>query len=108
MFYTEDNNIIMTKGDSGVLCVRLANRDGSEYIQNEGDRVIFSLKKRKDAHFPVLLEKEGTNIVFSKEDTEKIPSGTYVYDVVIVRSAGERYTAIWGDFEIRKAVHEFE
>ena len=108
MFYTENNNIIMTKGDSGVINVHLKNKDGSEYILNDGDRVIFSLKKRKEAHLPILIQKEGIKIVFLKEDTEKIPSGNYVYDVVIEKTAGERYTAVCGDLEIRKAVHEFE
>lgn len=108
MFLVENNNITITKGDSGSLLIKLFNPDGSEYIPNEGDEVIFSVKKRKESHFDIVLTKKGCDISFNKEDTEKIPSGKYVYDVVIVRTSGERYTAIEGNFEIRKAVHEFE
>ncbi len=107
MFYTENNNIVMTKGDSGKLNVKLVNKDGSEYTPKEGDKVLFSLKKQKDSYFPVVIEKEGTELVFKKEDTEHIPSGKYFYDVVILKPE-ERCTVIEGEFIIRKAVHEFE
>ena len=108
MFYVENNNITMTKGDSGSLFVKLSNPDGSEYVLNDGDSVVFSVKKRKESSFDVLLKKTGCRIDFNKKDTEKIPSGKYFYDVAILRSAGERYTAAEGILEIRKAVHDFE
>lgn len=108
MFYVDNNNIVITKGDSGSFTVELKNSDGSEYRVNEGDSVIFTVKRKKEAYAPILLEKHGTEIVFAKEDTEGIPSGKYVYDIMLSKSAGERYTAVEGLFEIRKAVHKFE
>lgn len=108
MFYVKDNNIVMTKGDSGIFNVKLHNKDGSQYSISQGDTLTFSVKKKKEGYSSVVIKKQGEEIVFTKEDTENIPSGKYFYDVMILRSAGERYTVIEGIFELRKAVHEFE
>ncbi len=108
MFYVENNDIILTKGDSGRLNVKLENKDGSEYIPKETDEIVFSVKRRKESFSDVVLEKRGTKIVFEAKDTEKIPSGEFFYDVYIKRSTGERYTAVEGKFIVRKAAHNFE
>lgn len=108
MFIIQNNDIIITKGDSGKVSLKFENRDGSEYAPSVNDEVIFSLKKRKERFSEVVLEKSGTEIVFEAEETEKIPSGEYFYDVHIKRSTGERYTAVEGKLTVRKAVHNFE
>lgn len=107
MFCIENSDITMTKGDSGFFLVRLENADGSEFVPNEKDEVIFCVKRKKEKYCPVVLAKKGTKIVFEKEDTEKIPSGEYVYDIVVEKNTGERCTAVEGKFVVRKAVHEF-
>lgn len=108
MFCIENNDITMTKGDSGFFYVRLQNGDGSEFVPNEKDVVIFCVKRKKEKYCRVVLEKRGMKIILEKEDTETIPSGEYVYDVTVEKNTGERYTAIEGKFVIRKAVHDFE
>lgn len=108
MFLVENNSITITKGDSGKINLKFKNRDGSEYVPKEADEIIFSVKKRKETFSDKILEKNGCKIIFDAEETEKIPSGEYVYDVVINKATGERYTAIEGCFTIRKAVHNFE
>ena len=108
MFLVENNNISITKGDSGFFFIKLTNGDKSEYEPKEGDRIVFSVKKKKESFCPLIIEKEGVKITLGSAETEKIPSGDYVYDVVVISKAGERYTAIEGDFCVRKAVHKFE
>ncbi len=107
MFNVTNNDITMTKGDSGKFNVRFKNKDGSEYVIGLADEVIFSLKRKKESFCPVIIEKKGCEIVFEKSETEKIPSGEYVYDVVLEKN-GERATVLEGKFTIRKAVHKFE
>lgn len=108
MFCVENNSITITKGDSGRINLKFLNKDGTEYVPNDGDEVLFSVKRRAESFCPIVFEKEGTTIALSSEETQKMPSGEYVYDVVIKKSTGERYTAIQGKLQIRKAVHDFE
>lgn len=108
MFLVENNNITITKGDSGKFDLKFLNDDGTEYFASDTDKVVFSVKKTKDKFSPLIMAKTGEKIVLDAKETEQIPSGNYVYDVVIETNAGERYTAIEGEFIVRKAVHEFE
>ncbi len=108
MFCVENENITITKGDYGSINLKFKNADGSEYVPQDTDTVIFSAKKRKDAFCKTVLEKCGTTIVFESHETEKIPSGEYFYDVCILKATGERFTAAEGKFIVRKAVHNFE
>lgn len=108
MFYVENNNITITKGDSANINLKFRNADGSEYVPAENDTVLFSVKRKKEAFCNILLEKRGTEICLEASETEKIPSGEYFYDVCILRSTGERFTAMEGKFKVRKAVHNFE
>ncbi len=108
MIFTENNDIIMTKGDSGQINLKFKNKDGSEYVPTEADEVVFSVKRSKESFAQIVLKKRGCELGFEAGETEKIPSGEYFYDVFIKRNTGERYTAIEGKFILRKAVHEFE
>lgn len=108
MFLVQNNNIIITKGDSGKVNLRFTNKDGSEYAPIESDEIVFSVKKKKDSFAEIVLEKCGCELVFDAQETEKIPSGEFFYDVHIKKSTGERYTAIEGKLIVRKVVHNFE
>lgn len=108
MFFTENNIITITKGDSGCVNLKFKNKDGSEYVPTEADEIVFSVKKKKESFSDIVLEKRGCEIFFDASDTAKIPSGEYFYDVLIKRGTNERYTAIEGRLIIRKAVHNFE
>lgn len=108
MFLVENNNITMTKGDSGFFTVKLSNGDNSEYVIAPGDVITFTVKKKKESFCQVVLEKRGEVIVFEKKDTEKIPSGEYVYDITLEKGTNQRCTVAEGKFILRKAVHNFE
>ena len=108
MFLIEDNNITMTKGDSGFFTLKLYSGDKSEYVITQGDKITFTVKKNKESFCDVVLEKKGDKIVLEKQDTEKIPSGEYVYDITLEKGTSDRCTVAEGKFILRKAVHNFE
>ncbi len=107
MFLVENNNITMTKGDSGYFVIKLQNSDGTEFQAENGDEIVFSVKKRA-GNTATVIKKTGMEIIFEAGDTEKIPSGEYVYDVYIKNGKEERQTVIEGKYILRKAVHEFD
>ena len=108
MFLVQSNDIILTKGDSGRIRLKFTNKDGSEYAPNEKDKVVFTVKKKKESFSEIVMTKTGVEIVFGAKETENVPSGEYFYDVYIEKSTMERYTAIEGRLIVRKAVHNFE
>ncbi|MBQ8003291.1 MAG: hypothetical protein IJ297_07615 [Clostridia bacterium] len=108
MFFVENNDITITKGDSGHFLVKLENGDGTEFVPSGSDVVRFSVKHKKEGYYPVILEKTGEKIVLDAKDTQNVKSGEYVYDIAVEKATGERYTAVEGKFIVRKAVHEFE
>ncbi len=108
MFCVQNNDIIITKGDSGRVNLRFKNKDGSEYAPKEADEIVFSVKNKWRSFSDIVLEKTGEEIAFDAKETEVLPAGEYLYDVVINKKTGERYTAIEGKLIIRKAVHKFE
>ena len=108
MFIVENNNITMTKGDSGYFVIKLENSDGTEFEPETGDEIVFSVKKRAETKENVVLRKTGTKIVFEAKDTQEVPSGEYVYDVYIKNGEDERQTVITGKYILKRAVHNFE
>ncbi|MBR5535946.1 MAG: hypothetical protein IKU60_04785 [Clostridia bacterium] len=108
MFFVEDNNITITKGDSGRVKLKFQNRDGSEYTPESGEEIVFSVKRKKESFSEVVLDKRGCEVVIDSGESEKLPSGEYWYDVCIKKGESERCTAIEGKFIVRKAVHNFE
>ncbi len=104
MFIVKNNDITMTKGDYGVIDLKFQNRDGSDYIVEEDDEIVFSIKKEKERFYPLILEKKGERIVFESEETKNIPSGGYRYEVKIRKRSGIEYIALEGNFKVGKAV----
>ncbi len=76
MLSIDSNEIRITKGDSMSVEVILRNHDGSFYEMKEGDKIVFSVKRRLRDKYEVLLEKEGLPFEFTAEETS-LPTGTY-------------------------------
>ncbi len=106
MLSTESNEIRITKGDSMSVEVELRNHDGSFYEMKEGDKIVFSVKRRLMDKYEVLLEKEGLPFEFTAEETS-LPTGKYFYDVVLTSRAGYKTTVIEPSlFEVTPVVHD--
>lgn len=77
-----NNEIYLTKGDTGEIEIVLM-QDGEEY-DFSNDEVVFSLKKCVHG-IPPIFQKTFNNgkINFVPSDTDNLPYGTYLYDVVL-------------------------
>lgn len=105
MFKIIDNEITITKGDSGSFTIRAMNPDDSEYEWKDGDRLIFSLRER-GLRKGVILEKEGRYIELYPEETRKMKCGRYLYDVVLYTVGGDVATIIPPTlFEVKEKMH---
>lgn len=104
----ENNDIMVTKGDHGRVVIKLFNGDGTEFVPDEGDCVVLSVKRKEKSFLPVILKKEGMEIFFLSEETERLQAGDYCYDVTVTRPSGERSTVIKGKFVVGKVAHGFE
>lgn len=116
MFTIEDNRIYLTRGDTADIAVTLENMDESEYEMQEGDTLIFRMKKSatKGAS-EVLIEKfaavDGTDITISllPSDTETLGFGEYRYEVELVTADDHHYTVIADEeFEVGKELENHE
>ena len=97
MFIISDNNeISMVQGDTGVINLNLVN-----YPLSEGDRVRFALSAKRNNVYtgskPLLIieklltsfESDGSaRIVLSPKDTLEIASGNYFYEIQISTKTG--------------------
>ena len=46
MFMVENNNITITKGDSGFFNISFENGDGTKYVPKPDDKIIFTVKRK--------------------------------------------------------------
>lgn len=95
MFSVTDNNIRITRGDTGVILITLTNKDGTDYTMQDGDVLVFTVKKStfvKD----VIIQKiflEG-QVKIEHTDTDGLSYGTYYYDVQLTTAAQDVFTVI--------------
>lgn len=81
-------DISIIRGTSNVFTLSVANADGSPFILEEGQSLIFAVKKRLMTDNRVLIKKikhrvdEGTYYLeLMPEDTKDLELGKYYYDV---------------------------
>ena len=92
-------DIEMVKRDTGPISVKPIVKDTGEYFLTEGATLYFTLRKLQDRS--VIMQKTATeftdgvgSIVLETKDTENLEEGTYLYDLVMVRSDGTRDTLL--------------
>lgn len=90
------NDIYLTRGDSARLQIAITNDSGEPYEVQEGDEVLFTVKKTV-ADAMALIQKTMTEegeILIQPADTEGLAFGRYVYDCQLKTAAGDVYTFI--------------
>lgn len=88
--------IILTRGDSAELSIKVIKKDGSLYTMNPSDKLILTIKKHTLDNTP-LLQKEvvGTTVIMlNPEDTKTLEFGRHVYDVQLTAHNGSIYTVV--------------
>lgn len=90
MFKVSGNKVYLTRGDSAVFELTVKDAEGSTY-DFSSDTVVFSMKKNcNDPN--VLIQKtfdENGKITFEPEDTNRLPFGSYLYDVQLTHTDGD-------------------
>lgn len=101
--------ITLTRGDSMTVQISISDAYGNLYTPQEGDSVIFAMKQSYAEANPVLLKEIPTDtlkLTINPEDTKKLPFGSYVYDVHLVKASGEVDTFITeATIKIAREVH---
>lgn len=102
-----NQNITLTRGDAATFKLEL-EKDGEEYVIEEGDTIRFAMSKEylNKAGYELIKEKEITlndddelEFSLSSQDT-KIDYGTYNYDIEITHSDSKPDTIISAQFTI--------
>lgn len=101
------NNIYLTRGDTGKFEVVMEDSTGTKYMPQEGDVVRFMMKKNYSQE-AVIIEKEIPNdtlmLELEPEDTKELPFGIYVYDIELTYANGDVDTFIKGRLVIGEEV----
>ena len=93
---TENNAIMLTRGDTARLSVDIITDEGDVYEVGSEDTLTLKVKKRL-SDIEALIEKEvkGRNdFHIEPKDTEHLPFGMYIYSVRITTAKGDKYTVV--------------
>ena len=109
MFSIKDNNIILTRGDTLLLEIKMI-KQGEIYIPIEGETLRFAMKnKYSDPDQKVILVKnipiDTLILELEPEDTKNLPMRSkYVYDIQFTDIDGRVDTFIKGTLTIEEEV----
>lgn len=89
------NHILLTRGDTAVIEVKLHNKNHRPYNIRDGDELIFTLKESVRSS-DVILRKQACDyqIKLFPDDTNMLHFGDYVYDVQLKKENGDICTVI--------------
>lgn len=96
-YSVQGTTITLTRGDTFMALVSIAQSDGSPYLPIEGDTVRFAMKSSYAEEEPLLVKDipiETMKLVLEPEDTKALEFGKYVYDVQLTKVTGEVDTFI--------------
>lgn len=95
MLKVKNNNISITRGDSGVVKVLPTNPDGTPYTVKEGDSIVLTVKTDTSTSKAIIsLPVVDGQAVFKPAHTKGLKYGAYVYDVQLTTAEGDVYTFI--------------
>lgn len=107
MFSIENNNIILTRGDTLLLQIKMI-KEGQPYTPIEGDSLRFAMKSKYSDTEPVLVKEipiDTLILELEPEDTKDLPmKSRYVYDIQFTDADGRVDTFIKGTLTIGEEV----
>jgi len=90
----QGKTLSLMRGDTGILRLNLTV-DGEPYEPASGDTAVLTVKKNLKAKTALLQKPLENNLFyFGHEDTQELPTGTYVYDVQVTLADGQVYTVL--------------
>mgnify|MGYP003429659358 FL=1 len=95
MLVITDDEVILTRGDSADINVKITDANGDIYTPAEGDVIKFTLKKNCETS-DIIIQKTLVNSVISLQpaDTKDLPYGTYYFDVQLTTAGADVYTVV--------------
>lgn len=94
MLMIRNGKIMLTRGDSAYITVTLKAQDGAAYTMQAGDKLTLTVRKQAVDTSSVLLQSvsDSNTIKLAPEQTEKLASGSYSYDIQLTTVAGDVFT----------------
>ena len=107
LYIDEDQNITLTRGDTGFFNISLQNKKGKAYTPQEGDSLRFALGKNwgKDTLFTKNIPLDTCVLEIEPQDTKDLEFKTYKYDIEFTDAHGHVSTILLGDFKVDKEVY---
>lgn len=106
MLIISDNNVSLSRGNTAIIDVNIL-KDDEPYTLQEGESIVFSLKRSCEFNNVVLSkESETQSFIFSPSDTAPLGLGVYDYSITYFGNNGEIDTFINGKFTLECEVYE--
>ena len=95
MLKVTNSEIQLTRGDSAYFNIEISLEDGTKYLRQDGDKLIFTIKKSYNSDYE-FLQKEisGLALEIVPEDTQELDYGSYWYDIQLNTADGATYTVV--------------
>ena len=88
----DKNLIVMTRGDTLILDIKIVDTDGNDYVPAPTDQLRFALKENYSDEEPLLLKEIPIDTcqlrIDSQETKEFMQPGDFVYDVQLTYGDG--------------------
>lgn len=106
LYIDEDQNITLTRGDTGIFNISLQSQDGQAYVPQVGDTLRFALSEGfgKEALVIKNIPIETCILEIEPNDTKDLKFKKYKYDVQFTSTQGRVSTIILGDFIVDNEV----
>lgn len=107
LYIDEDQNITLTRGDTGIFVIALEDKNGEPYTPQEGDSLRFALGKNwgRDTLFTKPIPLDTCTLEIEPADTKNLDFKKYKYDVEFTDSYGHVTTILLGEFTVDKEVY---
>lgn len=108
LYIDEQQNIKLTRGDSGFFTISLTNAKGKPYVPQEGDSLRFAMGKTYGVTNALVLKQipmDTMTLEIEPSDTKELPFAKYKYDIELTDAQGHVTTVILGEFTVDKEVY---
>lgn len=107
MFSIDGTNIKLTRGDTFKATVSILQSDGTAYVPDNDDVIVFAVKRSfrdSDAVITKTLDNSTLLLELAPADTKDLPFGQYVYDIQLTYANTDVDTFIQGKLTLTEEV----
>ena len=95
MLKVTNSDIQLTRGDSAYFNIEITLEDGTKYVRQEGDRLVFTVKRSYNSEYEyVQKEIPGLALELTSQDTKELDYGNYWYDIELTTADKAVYTVV--------------